>query len=110
ILYKKYNEEDYGKYDNYNAIEVGKVADIPLGYEGVMGVPITFVDKYNPNQVEIVGMTDRHQCAGLKCKTDTEKHDKNYSDLNRRSVSINSDGTVKHYYARIVIKNRKVVK
>lgn len=54
ILYKKYNPEEYPKYDNYDAINVDKVADIPCDYEGVMGVPITFLDKYNPEQFEIV--------------------------------------------------------
>ncbi len=54
ILYKKYNPEEYPKYDNYNAINVDKVADIPCDYNGVMGVPITFLDKYNPEQFEIV--------------------------------------------------------
>lgn len=55
LLYKKYNAEEYPKYDNYNAIEVGKTKDIPMDYEGVMGVPITFLDKYCPTQFEIVG-------------------------------------------------------
>lgn len=54
ILYKQYSEEYYPKYDNYDAIEVSKVAEIPVDYDGVMGVPITFLDKYNPNQFEIV--------------------------------------------------------
>jgi len=54
-LYKKYNSEEYPKYENYNAIEVSKYLDIPMDYDGVMGVPITFLDKYNPNQFEIVG-------------------------------------------------------
>lgn len=58
ILYKTYNPEDYPKYENYDAIEVGKVADIPIDYSGVMGVPITFLDKYNPAQFEIVGTTE----------------------------------------------------
>ena len=57
ILYQTYagNENKYPKYDNYDAIEVSKVKDIPLDYQGVMGVPITFLDKYNPEQFEIVG-------------------------------------------------------
>lgn len=55
LLYKKYNAKDYPKYDNYNAINVDKVKDIPMDYYGVMGVPITFLDSYNPNQFEIVG-------------------------------------------------------
>ncbi|MDK8275385.1 adenine-specific methyltransferase EcoRI family protein [Varibaculum cambriense] len=56
ILIKKYNPEEYPKYDNYDAIEVSKVKDIPYNYDGIMGVPITFMDKYNPDQFEIVGI------------------------------------------------------
>ena len=55
ILYKKYNEEEFPKYDNYDAIEVSKVCEIPKDYDGVMGVPITFLYRYNPSQFEIVG-------------------------------------------------------
>lgn len=55
ILFKKYTPEDYPKYDNYDAINVDKTADIPADYNGVMGVPITFLDKYNPEQFEITG-------------------------------------------------------
>lgn len=58
-LYRKYNETDYPKYDNYDAIEVSKVSEIPMDYEDVMGVPITFLDKYCPTQFEIVGL-DRY--------------------------------------------------
>ena len=54
ILYKSYNPTEYPKYDNYDAIEVSKVAEIPMDYEGVMGVPISFLDKYCPNQFRIV--------------------------------------------------------
>ena len=57
ILYKRYNEEEYPKYDNYDAIEVSKVANIPMDYDGYMGVPITFLNKYNPEQFEIIGMS-----------------------------------------------------
>lgn len=59
-LYKKYTPEDYLKYDNYDAIEVGKTSDIPYDYDGVMGVPITFLDKYNPEQFEILGDSRYH--------------------------------------------------
>jgi hypothetical protein len=55
ILYKEYNEKDYPKYDNYEAIEVSKVKDIPINYKGIMGVPITFLDKYNQSQFDILG-------------------------------------------------------
>ena len=58
-LYKKYSADEYPKYDNYDAIEVSKVSEIPTNYEGVMGVPITFLDKYCPTQFEIVGI-DRY--------------------------------------------------
>lgn len=53
-LYKRYSNE-YKHYDNYDAIEVSKVCDIPMDYNGIMGVPITFLDKYCPEQFEIVG-------------------------------------------------------
>jgi hypothetical protein len=54
-LYKKYSPADYPRYDNYDAIEVGKVAEIPVDYYDPMGVPISFLDKYNPEQFEILG-------------------------------------------------------
>jgi hypothetical protein len=54
ILYKTYNESEYPKYDNYDAINVDKTKDIPMDYKGAMGVPITFLHKYNPEQFEIV--------------------------------------------------------
>ena len=59
ILYKNYTPEEYPKYDNYDAINVGKYSEIPMDYEGVMGVPVTFMDKYNPDQFEIIGL-DRY--------------------------------------------------
>ena len=55
ILYKTYSSEEYPKYDNFDAINVDKVTDIPLDYDDVMGVPVTFLDKYNPEQFEIIG-------------------------------------------------------
>lgn len=59
ILYKRYTPEEFPKYDNYDAINVDKTADIPYDYDGVMGVPITFLDKHNPEQFEIIGL-DRY--------------------------------------------------
>ncbi len=58
ILIKQYSPEEYPKYDNYDAIEVGNVNDIPLGYDGIMGVPITYINKHNPNQFEILGSSN----------------------------------------------------
>lgn len=56
-LFKRYTPEEYPKYTNYPAIEVSKVAEIPMDYDGEMGVPITFLDKYNPDQFQIVGIS-----------------------------------------------------
>jgi hypothetical protein len=57
ILYKTYDPKLYPSYDNYNAIEVSKVSDIPMDFDGVMGVPLTFLDKHNPDQFEILGLS-----------------------------------------------------
>ena len=62
ILYKRYNPRDYPKYDNLDAIEVSKVNEIPVDYNGLMGVPITFMSKYNSTQFELVGF--RHGSDG----------------------------------------------
>lgn len=58
ILVKYYSQEQYPVFDNYNAVEVSKTTDIPCDYPGIMGVPITFMDKYNPDQFEIIGATE----------------------------------------------------
>ena len=71
ILYKNYTPEEYPKYDNYDAINVDKTSDIPLDYEDKMGVPITFLDKYNPEQFEIIkfrkGNDEKDLCVNGKC-------------------------------------------
>ncbi|MBQ1909231.1 MAG: adenine-specific methyltransferase EcoRI family protein [Bacteroidaceae bacterium] len=71
VLFKNYNAEDYPQYDNYDAINVDKTNDIPCDYDGVMGVPITFLDKYNPEQFEIVkfrkGNDDKDLSVNGKC-------------------------------------------
>lgn len=56
VMYKTYNPEEFPKYENYEAINVDKSTDIPIDYDGVIGVPITFLDKYSPDQFEIVGL------------------------------------------------------
>ena len=70
-LYKKYTPDEYPKYDNYDAINVDKLSDIPEDYYGEMGVPITFLDKYNPSQFEIVrfrkGNDGKDLCVNGKC-------------------------------------------
>ena len=88
ILYKSYSPEEYPNYDNYNAINVNKVAEIPFDYAGIIGVPITFLDKYNPEQFEIVGI-DRYV-----------EDNPNYG----HRFSING----KEIYARILIRNKNL--
>ena len=106
ILYKTYSPEEYPTYDNYDAIEVSKTKDIPLDYNGAMGVPITFLDKYNPEQFEILGITDRDNNSGLKIREYTANDTPDYGNLNRRGA-IKVDGKYKSTYARLLIKRRK---
>lgn len=106
ILVKRYNPEEYQNYDNYDAINVDKTADIPCDYAGVMGVPITFLDVYNPEQFEILGITDRNNPYGLTTKVYSKEDGANYSDCNRRGAIRLSDGTLKSTYARLLIRNK----
>lgn len=88
ILYKSYSPEEYPNYDEYDAINVNRVAEIPMDYKGKMGVPITFLDKHNPKQFEILGI-DRYV-----------EDNPNYG----RRFKING----KEIYARIVIRNKRL--
>jgi hypothetical protein len=83
ILYKKYTAEEFPHYDNYDAINIDKTKDIPLDWKGAMGVPITFLDKYNPQQFEIV-----------KFRTGDDDKD----------LVVNG----KSPYFRIIIKNKRI--
>ena len=91
-LYKHYNSKDYPKYDNYDAIECSKTLDIPIGYDGVIGVPITFLDKFCQDQFEIVGCSYKF---GDYCGAHI--NGKNWSP------SVNN----KNVYARIFIRHKK---
>ncbi|MCD7784414.1 MAG: adenine-specific methyltransferase EcoRI family protein [Oscillospiraceae bacterium] len=104
ILVKKYNPEDYPKFDNYDAINVNTTASIPCDYDGMMGVPITFLDKYNPDQFEILGITQRNDDP-YKIKKYTTAEYANANDLNARGVVI-VNGIPKSVYARILIRNK----
>ena len=106
ILYRRYTPDDYPHYDNYDAIEVGQTKNIPENWEGAMGVPITFLDKHNPDQFEILGITDRDNNSGLKTKEYTVEDVPNPGDLNRRGA-IRIGTEIKSTYARILIKARK---
>ena len=105
-MYKKYTPEHYPKYDNYDAINVNVVAEIPYDYIGVMGVPLTFIDKYNPDQFTILGITDRHNSSGVRNKVYTPEDAANYNDLNRQGVLKEGDD-YKMLYHRILIKRKE---
>lgn len=97
----------YQKYDNYDAIEVPRTEAIPSGYPGVMGVPISFLSKYSPDQFEIVGMAKRG--AGdpaLKTKVYSAKDYLNYSDLNAGPVLVKPEGLI-NTYPRILVRHKK---
>ena len=104
-LYKRYSPEEYPTYDNYDAINVDKVTDIPYDYEGAMGVPITFLDKYNPDQFEILGITDRQNTSGLRTKKYTIEDTPRFNDLNARSV-IKRGSEYQAMYARLIIRRK----
>jgi len=96
-LYKKYDPKEYPKYDNYDAINVDKYTDIPHDYDGVMGVPVTFLDKYNPKQFKILGMS-----ASAGYSADVVGIPK-IGRLKDARPLINGKNT----YARVLIKIRK---
>lgn len=82
ITFKKYNSDDYPKYDNYDAIEVSKIKDIPADYYEPMGVPITFMNSYNPDQFKILGLAPERAEKGksvlqIKRYKDATQHNKN---------------------------------
>jgi len=97
ILYKRYTPEAYPHYDNYDAIEVGQTKHIPMDWPGVMGVPITFLDKYNPDQFEIVG-SDYNVKEGLLPNMVNPDWD---GKLDRGYLN------GKRLYSRLFIRNRR---
>lgn len=103
------NPNSYKQYDNYDAIEVPVTAGIPNDYDGVMGVPISFLDKYCPEQFEIVGIAKRGPGdPSLKTKVYTKDEYANYSDLNAGPVVIGENGP-KNTYPRILVRYIDVV-
>lgn len=107
--HKDIRENGYPQYDNYDAIDVPYSDSIPDDYDGVMGVPVTFLDKYNPDQFEILGITDRQNTSGLRTKKYTQDDSPKYNDLNARSVIRLDDGSYKQVYARILIRKRNIL-
>jgi hypothetical protein len=103
ILYKTYNNEEYPAYENYEAIEVSKTNDIPIDYEGVMGVPITFMNKYNPEQFEIIWQASGNTRASAP-KEILERLKYQHHPEDRGGCTI-VDG--KRTYGRILIRHKK---
>lgn len=111
-LYKSYSDADYPTYDNYGAIEVSRVAEIPVDYAGIMGVPITFLDKYNPSQFEIVGMCENLDLFGLKTRVYTTKECQDaYQAIfgKKGTYDLNASAVVagRKVYKRLLIKRKK---
>lgn len=128
ILWKHYTPEEYPKYDNYDAINVDKVSEIPCDYDGVMGVPITFLDSFSPDQFEVLGLTTGRKdfdeiSYPIKHYENVIQHNKdgsvtNGSKANTRATLLvddttstyytadNSDGKLVIVYARILIRKK----
>ena len=113
ILYKDYIPEEYPKYENLNAINVNKTKDIPIDYVGMMGVPITFMDKHNPDQFEIIGVGIANLGIEMGIQPYKPEHKKYRKEVQKRGA-VNGDlymmvdGIVTVPYTRIIIKNKRL--
>ncbi len=115
ILYKQYTPEEYPKYDNYNAINVDSYREIPCDYDGIMGVPVTFLDKYNPNQFEIIWRGGDIEWAENECAFYTppkkekaeyfKKQDKTWRIQN--PYLLDKNGNARVVYQRIFIRRKQ---
>ncbi len=101
ILYRAYEPDQYPTYANYDAIEVGRVSEIPFDYDGAMGVPITFLDKHNPDQFEIIGNSRE---LGVPIATIAPRG--TYQQGGPRFYMLNPDGTYRRMYDRLVVRRR----
>jgi hypothetical protein len=107
ILYKNYTSEEYPHYENYDAIEVSKTADIPLDYNGAMGVPTTFLDKYNPDQFEIIGLAEGDLGKELGLKPFNRELKKLNKSLRDGQLFYMKDGYPQKPYSRILIRKKQ---
>lgn len=113
ILYKKYSAEEYPTYENYNAINVNITKEIPMDYAGAMGVPITFLDKYNPDQFEILGLGISNSGIDIGVQPYKPEHKKYRKEIQKRGavdgdLYMMKNEIVEVPYARILIKNKKI--
>jgi hypothetical protein len=113
ILYKNYTQEEYPTYENLDAINVDKTKDIPVDYKGFMGVPITFLDKYNPDQFEIIGLGISNSGLEIGVQPYKAEHKKYRKEVQKRGavdgdLYMMKNGSVEVTYARIIIKNKRL--
>lgn len=113
ILYRNYAPEEYPKYENMDAINVNKTKDIPIDYSGKMGVPITFMDKYNPDQFEIIGVGIAKAGLEIGIQPYKPEHKKYRKEVQKRGavdgdLYMMVDGVVTVPYTRIIIKNKRL--
>lgn len=113
ILYKTYSPKEYPKYENYDAINIDQTKDIPMDYAGNMGVPITFLNKYNPDQFEIVGLGISSSGTEIGVRPYKEEH-RRYRKMIQKRGAVDGDlymmidGIVTVPYSRIIIRNKKL--
>jgi len=99
ILYKHYTPEEYPSYFNYDGIDVNNINDIPIDYMGNMGVPDSFLQRYNPNQFEIVGLG----CGNMAKEIGVEKNHRGRTDI----AFYDKNGTPKCPYSRIIVRRKQ---
>jgi hypothetical protein len=109
VLVQKYSPEKYPKYDNFDAIEVHRTVDIPEDWDGVMGVPITFLDKFSPDQFEIVGAFDNDPDNHLRTRwySGQECRDAYFARFGKAGVyDLNASGVINgvKVFKRILIR------
>ena len=112
ILYKRYSPEEYPHYDNYDAINVDKTAEIPTDWDGVMGVPISFLLKHNPEQFEIIGIGIAGLGKSIGVRPFTPEHKRFRREVQKRGavdgdLYMIENGEVKVPYRRIIIRNKR---
>jgi len=113
ILYQKYNPEKYFHYANYDAINVDKTKDIPMDYSGDIGVPITFLNKFNPEQFELVGLGISNSGKEFGVLPYKKEHKRYRKEIQKRGavdgdLYMIKNGEVVVPYARIVIRNKQL--
>lgn len=113
VLYKHYSPNDYHKYDNYDAIEISDINSIPCDYDGLMGVPISFLGKYNPLQFDIVGESDLPETMEGITELGNDWIKKYRSEggtghytAGMKSLGYSGDGKTKIIFSRLIIKRK----